>query len=153
MLERDAPEDSHMTRHELGILEGMLLKKRPRTLSTKERKHLIKVCKAGLPPRYRKHLWLRASGAAALMNMPENRFYYQKLKRIGLNYPTQAIHQIEVDVTRTLSEMEIEPSAKTLAMLKNVLTAYTVRCPQISYCQGMNFLVARILKQTMLESE
>jgi hypothetical protein len=38
-------------------------------------------------------------------------------------------------------------------MLKNVLTAYTVRCPQISYCQGMNFLVARILKQTVLESD
>jgi hypothetical protein len=54
----------------------MLIKKRPRVLSLEERKYLVKVCKKGLPSNYRRHLWLRASGAIGYMNMPENQSYY-----------------------------------------------------------------------------
>jgi hypothetical protein len=85
----------------------MLLKKRPRTLSYEERKFLVKICKKGLPVQYRKHLWLRASGAVAVMNLPENRYYYRRLLKIGLNYPSPSIHQIEVDLGRTFSELEM----------------------------------------------
>ena len=58
------------------MLDLLLIEKRPRTLSKKERSYLIKGCKIGIPPQYRKHLWLRASGASSLMNLPENKFYY-----------------------------------------------------------------------------
>jgi hypothetical protein len=45
-----------------------------------ERKALKLICKKGIPEKYRKNLWLRASGAASLMALPENKDYYKNLK-------------------------------------------------------------------------
>jgi predicted acetyltransferase len=56
-------------------------------LSKDERKVLKSFCKKGLSERYRKHLWLRASGAAAVINLPENRTYYRNLKKLAMEYP------------------------------------------------------------------
>jgi len=42
--------------------------------------------------------------------------------------------------------MEMETSDRNVDMLRNVLIAYTKRNPTVSYCQGMNFIVARLLK-------
>jgi hypothetical protein len=61
-----------------------------------------------LPARYRKHLWLKASGASSQMNLPENRDYYKKLVKIGLDYPSPSRNQIEVDLHRTFSELGME---------------------------------------------
>jgi hypothetical protein len=70
---------------------------------------LVKVCKRGLlPSRYRKHLWLKASGASAIINLPENIGYYKKLVKIGLDYPNPSGNQIELDLNRTFSELEME---------------------------------------------
>lgn len=114
-------------------------------MSKRERQYLLRVCKHGFPSPYRKHLWLRASGAASYMNLPENRFYYRNLRRAGLDYPSPSSHQIEVDLKRTFSELEMPCDERNIRRLRNVLTAYTKRCPLVSYCQGMNFIVARLL--------
>ena len=53
----------------------------------------MKVCKHSvLPPKYRKYLWLRASGAISVMNLPENIDYYKKLREVGLDYPSASTH-------------------------------------------------------------
>ena len=85
-----------------------------------------------------------------MMNLPENKDYYRKLRDIGLDYPSPSINQIEVDLGRTFSELGMDQSESMISMLRNVLTAYTKRNPLTSYCQGMNFIVGRILKATTI---
>jgi hypothetical protein len=117
------------------MIDQLLIYKKPRTLSKQERKALVQVCKHGtLPDQYRKYLWLRGSGAVSMMNLPENKDYYKKLRDMGLDYPSPSIHQIEVDLYRTFGELEIEHSESMINKLRNVLTAYTKRNPLTSYC-------------------
>jgi hypothetical protein len=63
-----------------------------------------------------------------------------------LNYPNPSFSQIELDLRRTFYELKISKSESLICKLRNVLTTYTKRNPTIGYCQGMNFLVGRILK-------
>jgi hypothetical protein len=42
--------------------------------------------------------------------------------------------------------MKIANSEALIEKLRNVLSVYTKRNPTIGYCQGMNFLVGRLLK-------
>ena len=98
-------------------------------------------------------MWLRASGAAAVMSLPENKNYYKDLKRLELNYPNPSFNQIELDLRRTFQELKISKSEPLISKLRNVLTAYTKRNPTIGYCQGMNFLVGRLLKVMQYPSE
>lgn len=58
------------------LLENMLIKQKSRVLSRYEKKVLKIVCKKGIEEKYRRHLWLRASGASAAMSLPENKGYY-----------------------------------------------------------------------------
>ena len=99
-----------------------------------------------MPQRFRKHLWLRASGAAAIMSLPENKNYYRKLKNLAMSYPNPSFGQIELDLRRTFTELKAAKSERLIIKLRNVLSAYTKRNPTIGYCQGMNFLVGRLLK-------
>ena len=85
-----------------------------------------------------------------MMNLPENKDYYRKLRDTGLDYPSPSIHQIEVDLNRTFGELELEHSEAMINKLRNVLTAYTKRNPLTSYCQGMNFIAGRLLKATSI---
>lgn len=71
-------------RDEDELLENLLINAKPRTLSKIERKVLKIIVKRGYPDKYRKHLWLRASGAAASMSMPENKDYYRNLKQLNM---------------------------------------------------------------------
>jgi len=133
------------------MIDQLLIFKKPRTLSKQERKALVQVCKhRTLPDQYRKYLWLRGSGAVSMMNLPENKDYYKKLRDTGLDYPSPSIHQIEVDLNRTFGELEIEHSESMINKLRNVLTAYTKRNALTSYCQGMNFIAGRLLKATSI---
>ena len=124
----------------------MLVKQRPQVLSRIEKKVLKVVCKKGLPEKFRRNLWLRASGALAVMELKENKNYYRNLKNLPMSYPNPSFNQIELDLRRTFTELKISKSEKLIVKLRNVLTTYTKRNPTIGYCQGMNFLVGRLLK-------
>ncbi|CDW73574.1 tbc1 domain family member 2a-like [Stylonychia lemnae] len=128
------------------FLENLLIRNKPQILSKDERKILKAFCKKGLSERYRKHLWLRASGASAMINLPENRQYYRNLKKQAMDYPNPCFNQINLDLRRTFFELKINKSEQLIDKLRNVLAVYTKRNPTIGYCQGMNFLVGRILK-------
>lgn len=128
------------------LLDQMLVHQRPQVLSKVEKKVLKNVCKNGLQEKYRRHLWLRASGALAAMNLEENRHYYRNLKMQPVQYPNPSYGQIELDLKRTFTELKVAKSERLIIKLRNVLTTYTKRNPTIGYCQGMNFLVGRLLK-------
>ena len=128
------------------LLDKMLIKQKNQVLSNHEKKVLKIVCKKGIDQKYRRHLWLRASGASAAMNLPENKGYYKKLKKLALQYPNPSFNQIELDLRRTFTELKVAKSERLIVKLRNVLFTYCKRNPTIGYCQGMNFLVGRILK-------
>ena len=71
--------------------------------------------------KYRKQLWLRASGAAALMAMQENQNYYYNMKRLELSYPNPSFNQIELDLKRTFFELRVTKTERLINMLRNVL--------------------------------
>ncbi len=63
-----------------------------------------------------------------------------------MEYPNPCFQQINLDLRRTFFELKIEKSESLIEKLRNVLTVYTKRNPTIGYCQGMNFLVGRLLR-------
>ena len=128
------------------LLEKMLIMQKNQVLSKYEKKVLKIVCKKGIDEKYRRHLWLRASGASSAMILPENKGYYKKLKKMALEYPNPSFNQIELDLRRTFTELKVAKSERLIVKLKNVLFTYCKRNPTIGYCQGMNFLVGRLLK-------
>lgn len=116
------------------LLDKMLVYQRPQVLSKVEKKVLKNVCKNGLQEKYRRHLWLRASGALAAMNLEENRHYYRNLKMQPVQYPNPSYGQIELDLKRTFTELKVAKSERLIIKLRNVLTTYTKRNPTIGYC-------------------
>lgn len=70
--------------------------------------------------------------------------YYQLLLDRKHEYPPAFFSAIEKDVPRTLP-----PGHCFSEPLRNVLTAYAIRNPSLGYCQGMNYLVAFLLINSM----
>jgi len=91
----------------------------------------------------RGRLWLVATGA--LDQMLTNKGYYQSLLKASISYPNPCFHQIELDLTRTFTDMEVENAEELIPILRNVLSTYVKRNPTIGYCQGMNFIVGRMI--------
>jgi hypothetical protein len=69
-----------------------------------------------------------------------------------LDYPNPGFHQIELDLHRTFDEEGEELDQDKIKAIRNVLRAYIKRNPTVGYCQGMNFVVARLI-QFMNEEE
>jgi hypothetical protein len=68
------------------------------------------------------------------------------LKACPIKYPNPCFYQIELDIKRTFPDSPPEETEDLLDPLKNVLTAYSWRNPTVGYCQGMNFIVGRLLR-------
>ena len=126
------------------LLEAILIRSKPKILSKMERKVLKIIVKRGYPEHYRRHLWLRASGAA--VSMADNPDYYKNLKNLDIDYPNPSFNQIELDLRRTFYELKVGKSEGLINKLRNVLATYCKRSPTIGYCQGMNFIGGRLLK-------
>ncbi len=94
----------------------------------------------------RGQLWLRATGAANYMDLEHNKGYYQNLLNKDVDYPNPCFHQIELDLNRTFTELEVAESEQYIQPLRNILQTYVKRNPIVGYCQGMNFIVGRMLK-------
>jgi|LauGreDrversion4_2_1035121.scaffolds.fasta_scaffold971070_1 hypothetical protein len=68
------------------------------------------------------------------------------MKAFG-DYPNPNFHQIELDLKRTFpEESTFYQQPHIMAFIRNVLGTYAKRNPLIGYCQGMNFVLARMLK-------
>ena len=96
------------------------------------------------PSDHRK-IWLHCSGAKSRIST--NIGYYESLKNTSLKYPHPGHAEIEKDLRRSGNNV----SEKDVDAMRNILGAFILRNPTVGYCQGMNFITARLL--TCLEEE
>lgn len=81
--------------------------------------------------------------------MEDNPNYYSFLKTKNINLENKSTKQIEKDIGRTF------PSDQSFSRLelKEILIAYSIRNPNVGYCQGLNFIAALLLSFGFSEEE
>jgi hypothetical protein len=94
----------------------------------------------GIPVAYRAKIWAECSGASAL-RVPG---YYDDLVNNGVDSPG-IVAQIQMDITRTLTDNIFFRKGPGVHKLNEVLIAYSRRNPEVGYCQGMNLITACLL--------
>lgn len=94
----------------------------------------------GIPVTYRAKIWAECCGATGL-RIPG---YYEDLTKSADSDPT-IVQQIQMDITRTLTDNIFFRKGPGVEKLKEVLLAYARRNPEIGYCQGMNMIAANLL--------
>ena len=94
----------------------------------------------GIPVALRAKVWAECSGASAL-RIPG---YYEDIVNNGDDDPTIA-NQIQMDITRTLTDNIFFRTGPGVQKLNEVLLAYSRRNPEVGYCQGMNLITACLL--------
>lgn len=77
--------------------------------------------------------------------MYNNNDYYQKLLKYSLEVKCPSSIQIDLDLRRTFPNEEQVMDDKFQESLRNVLVCYSTRNTSVGYCQGMNFVVSRLL--------
>ena len=95
----------------------------------------------------RRLVWLLSSGALNAMHTchPTQR-YWKIIDNYDRGFPNPNDTQIEVDLKRTFPGEEFYQDPEILNSLRRVCIAYTIRNPEIGYCQGFNFIVGRFLR-------
>jgi hypothetical protein len=94
----------------------------------------------GIPVAYRAKIWAECSGASTL-RIPG---YYDDLVNNGEDNTT-IVSQIQMDITRTLTDNIFFRKGPGVSKLNEVLIAYSRRNPEVGYCQGMNLITACLL--------
>jgi len=94
----------------------------------------------GIPVTYRAKIWAECCGAST-MRVPG---YYEELVNSTFNDET-IVQQIQMDITRTLTDNIFFRAGLGITKLNEVLLAYARRNPDIGYCQGMNLITANLL--------
>ena len=94
----------------------------------------------GIPVSMRAKIWAEGSGANTL-RVPG---YYQDLVNNGEDDQIIA-SQIQMDITRTLTDNIFFRTGPGVQKLQEVLLAYSRRNPEVGYCQGMNLITACLL--------
>jgi hypothetical protein len=94
----------------------------------------------GIPVHMRAAIWAEGSGALHLRTPG----YYEDLVNNGEDDPAIAT-QIQMDITRTLTDNIFFRTGPGVQKLQEVLLAYSRRNPEVGYCQGMNLITACLL--------
>ena len=103
--------------------------------------------KAAFSNRERRLVWLLASGALnAMKSCDPSQSYWKIIDNYNRSFPNPNDHQIEVDLGRTFPGEEFYSDPEIIDQLRRVAIAYSVRNPEIGYCQGFNFIIGRFLK-------
>ena len=71
--------------------------------------------------------------------------YYKNLIEYSKSMPCLFAHQIDLDLKRTFPNDEKCMTDEFLLKMRNILLCYSIRNNTVGYCQGMNFLVARLI--------
>jgi hypothetical protein len=107
----------------------------------------------GVPVDLRGCIWFQVSGAyvkfskaAALRKEGELSYYQLKLQDLSAGLEqTQSQRDILKDIGRTWTSNIVHMDAAFRTRLQNVLMCYSIRNPQIGYCQSMNFIAGLYL--------
>ena len=101
----------------------------------------------------RRQVWLLSSGALnAMLSTHPSQSYWKIIENYDRSFPNPNDHQIDVDLERTYPGEDFFNDPEIIEQLRKVCVAYTIRNPEIGYCQGFNFIVGRFL-QIMCEEE
>jgi len=110
---------------------------------TSEEINLIKILLYNpMPINYRCNYWIIISGAKrSILN---NKNYYKNLLD---SMPKNFLYEetINLDLHRTFPELNYFKKPENIQKLKNILMAFSLRNNTIGYCQGFNFIVAKLL--------
>ncbi|CAI7132126.1 BEM_collapsed_G0021890.mRNA.1.CDS.1 [Saccharomyces cerevisiae] len=98
-----------------------------------------KLIRIGVPNRMRGEIWELCSGA---MYMLCKFWEYERILNENAGKTSQAIDEIEKDLKRSLPEYSAYQTEEGIQRLRNVLTAYSWKNPDVGYCQAMNIVVA-----------
>ncbi|MCQ2821641.1 MAG: TBC domain-containing protein [archaeon] len=72
--------------------------------------------------------------------------YYNNLLNYYPKVPVSPpFESIKLDIHRTFPDMDFYKQEENLIKLENILKAFAMRNPSIGYCQGFNYLVAKLL--------
>ena len=90
--------------------------------------------------------------SGAKRSMDNNKNYYKNLlSSIPKNFVYE--ESINLDLHRTFPELEYFNNPENIQKLKNILMAFSLRNNTIGYCQGFNFIVAKLLIEINDEEE
>jgi len=121
----------------LALLDGF----RPSSLTLHQCRDAVRKF---VPPHLRTRIWLEVSGAK--MVKEKNPGYYERISNIPKSPSDNAIN---CDLNRTFSKDEYESEEiiqEQERKLFRILHAYSLMDKDIGYCQGMNFVVAFLLR-------
>ena len=114
------------------------------------KKVLTLIAIKGIPNHNRSQFWMLVSGAKyEYLNNPGLYDFLVKKYPVPLAYEKQ----IELDIKRTFPEDPFFRDWVNLKKIKNVLLAYSRKNCSIGYVQGFNFIVGKLLKQSLSEEE
>lgn len=102
-----------------------------------------KLIRIGVPNRMRGEIWELCSGSMYLRQA--NPGFYERILKENAGKASQAVDEIEKDLKRSLPEYTAYQTEEGIQRLRNVLTAYSWKNPDIGYCQAMNIVVAGLL--------
>lgn len=109
---------------------------------------IFKLTKIGFPSRIRGELWETFAGSLtdrffSSQNIG-SKSYKQYLDDL-VNMESFSFEEIEKDLRRSLPEYPAYQNEEGINSLRNVLMAYTLKDPEVGYCQAMNIIVAVLL--------
>ncbi|CCF60517.1 hypothetical protein KAFR_0K01630 [Kazachstania africana CBS 2517] len=102
-----------------------------------------KLVRIGVPSRMRGEIWELCSGALYLRYAFQGE--YERILEENKGKTSQAIDEIEKDLKRSLPEYSAYQTEEGIQRLRNVLTAYSWKNPDVGYCQAMNIVCAALL--------
>ncbi|CAB4251887.1 similar to Saccharomyces cerevisiae YGR100W MDR1 Cytoplasmic GTPase-activating protein for Ypt/Rab transport GTPases Ypt6p, Ypt31p and Sec4p [Maudiozyma barnettii] len=102
-----------------------------------------KLVRIGIPSRMRGEIWELCSGSMYLRFANPGK--YNRLLEDNKDKTSQAIDEIEKDLKRSLPEYSAYQTPQGIQRLRNVLTAYSWKNPDVGYCQAMNIVTAGLL--------
>lgn len=107
--------------------------------------NLKEICRLGVPAERRAPAWWALSGAQDLYRADPHGFATNLQKARSGGGAGGAVAQIEKDLDRTFPSHPFFETDAGISALRDVLTAFAVRRPDIGYCQSMNFIVGILL--------
>ncbi|CAD8191141.1 unnamed protein product [Paramecium pentaurelia] len=97
--------------------------------------------------------WVLLELSGARVIKLQNRGVFLKLLEQKDKYPPELFEPIYLDSVRTLNHLDSIKKKQIEKQIETVLIAYSIRNPEIGYCQGQNFIVNYLINTLKFDLE
>ncbi|CAD8195124.1 unnamed protein product [Paramecium octaurelia] len=97
--------------------------------------------------------WVLLELSGARVIKLQNTGVFQKLLEQKDKYPPELFEPIYLDSVRTLNHLDSIKKKQIEKQIETVLIAYSIRNPEIGYCQGQNFIVNYLVNTLKFDLE